>query len=132
MSGLSWLIRNQFFDWLTGAINLTDNWIVNLVITSILGSILYTITFAKVGELYHADIISGSFAGKVCYLILYIIYLFIAVVLLWLLKVVHSFVILLGLSMMWSWVIAVVLLLAVIIGLLYFIYRGLNYIRNIG
>lgn len=79
---MSSFFRGEIFDWLIGSIALSNNILYNLVITSILGTLLYVVTFKMVGKLYNTDIISGSIAGKVCYFVLFIINVFITALIL--------------------------------------------------
>jgi hypothetical protein len=122
MSGLSGIIRNEVFDWLTNALSLTNNALIDFFIYGFLSYILYRITFSMVGDMYRSDVISGSLAGKVFYLIFYIINLIIAMFVLWVLKSIHSIAVLLPVTLLWSWAIAIAveifLIVAIFIGLL--------------
>lgn len=79
---MSSFFRSEIFDWLIGSVALSNNILTNLVITFILGTLLYVVTFNMVGKLYNTDIISGSIAGKVCYFVLFIINVFITALIL--------------------------------------------------
>jgi len=83
---MSSFIRGEIFDWLIGSIQLSNNILLNIAITSVLGTILYVITYRLVGGLYRASIIDGRFAGKVAYLIIFIINVFITAIVLRIIK----------------------------------------------
>lgn len=77
----SWIFE-YFYD----KVKLTDNLLVNIALPIIIYAVLHKITFKFVGDLYKADFIDGSFAGKIAYLLTMFVNILITIGLLFLVK----------------------------------------------